>query len=220
MKTRSLSTLAAFAAALAGCASPMMLSTPLAWRPGDDPSDLRPVTAEFANGWGGTVQATGPDMSGQVYSAFEGQSLLVTPFTDARVDRSAIGANQEKNPPRPVTTPDDVAAFVTAHVVDVLRASRVPVVSVEGTRVLKGAIVEYFVREENRYNGTVMLDLTLTDASGGTLWHGTVHGAQSKWGRSFSADNYNENLSDALVRAVHQLLMDPAFLAAVHKKSK
>ncbi|MHB8420338.1 MAG: hypothetical protein ACYDCL_19880 [Myxococcales bacterium] len=205
------------AGALAACAAPRMLMTPLRWNPSDDMGELKVVKAEYSNGWGGTVQMTGPDMSDQVADAFAGQRLQIMPFTDARTIKNAIGQNLQDGAPRPVMTPDDVAAYVTRHVADVIRACRVQVVPTEGTRTLQGEVTEFFVREDNSYKASVMLRVTLTEASGQTIWTGSVHGEQNKWGKSFSADNYNEDLSDSLVRAVHQLLLDPAFLAAAHR---
>ena len=215
MKLSSLFALVAFA----GCASPKLLATPLNWNPSDDLNDLHVIVGEYHNGWGGTMEATGADMSGQVADAFAGQQLQVMPLTDARTNKD-IGQNLQKDAPRPVTTPDNVADFVTAHVGDVLKACRVPVATAGGTRILKGELNEYFVKEDSRYDGSVVIRFTLTDAQGHELWSGTEHGEQNKFGRSFEADNYNENLSDATVRAVHALLMDKAFLAAVHKGTK
>jgi hypothetical protein len=206
------------ALALAACGGAKMISTPLHWSPTDDLNDLHQVTGQTNTGFlGATVDVTGPDMSGQVMDAFSGQSVQIMPLADTRTQKDAIGSNVEKSDPRPVTTKDDVALFVTEHVGDVLKACHVNVVSGGGSRVLKGEVLEYFTKEDNRYNASATLKFTLTDAGGKEIWSGLVVGKQNKFGHSFSADNYNECLSDALVRAVHQLLTNQAFLTAVHK---
>lgn len=211
----------AAAVALAGCApTKTMISTPLTWNPSDDVAGLHAVTATISNGWGGTLEETGPDLTGQVVDAFLGQKLQVLPFTDARAHKDAIGQNLQNSQPRPVTTTDNVADFVTAHVTTVLKACHAPVVTGGATRLLKGEVAEYFVKEDNQYDGNVLLHFTLTDAAGSQLWSGSVLGHESEHGRSFSADDYNQDLSDSLIRAVHKLLMDPAFLLAVHKGTK
>src|ERR1700756_5324910 len=63
-------------------------------------------------------------------------SLQVADFTDKRDDHAAIGENREDPQPRPVTTRDDVAHYVTDHVREMLRNTRVHVVDTGGKAVL------------------------------------------------------------------------------------
>ena len=217
----TIATLAA-AASLGACRGhASLINTPLTWNPSDDIGDLHQVLGEvhYAYGWGTTAQATGPDMSGQVADAFAGQQLQLMPLVDNRTVKD-IGSNTQDAPPRPVMTQDNVADFVTTHISEILKACRVPVVNSGGSRILKGELNEFFVHEDNKYAGSTIIHFVLTDAAGHEIWSGTIRGSQDKWGRSFEAENYTENLSDATVRAVHQLLMDPGFLAAAHKGSK
>jgi hypothetical protein len=203
---------------LAACGgSQSMINTPLNWKPSDDPSDFHTVSAEIKNSWGMTgATISGPDNLPKIMAAFTGQKVQVMPFVDNRQVKDSIGANKENSTPRPVTTPDDVARFVSMHAEDVLRAAQIAVVPGGASRILSGELVQFFVTEDNRYNATVTLNLTLTDSAGKVLWQGPAVGQQNKFGHSFDASNYNEALSDAVVRALHTLLINDQFLAAVH----
>ena len=109
-----------------------------------------------------------------------------------------------------------MSLYISMHTEDVLRAAQIAVVPGGASRILSGEVVQFFVTEDNRYNATVTLNLTLTDNAGKVLWQGPAVGQQNKFGHSFDASNYNEALSDAIVRAFHALLMNDQFLAAVH----
>ncbi|MHB8419063.1 MAG: SH2 domain-containing protein [Myxococcales bacterium] len=177
-----------------GCAhSPSSLALTLTWSPSSDPGDVPSTSME----------------------AFVGQTLQILPFTDARTVKE-IGANHEESAPRPVITPDDVAAYLTSRAAIVLQASHVNVVPAGGTRLLQGAVNQFFVKEDNTYNGTVVMTFTLTNAQGKTLWQGVATGHSKRFGHSFDPGNYNECLSEATIEVFHDLLKNPDFLAAAH----
>jgi len=148
----------------------------------------------------------------------ENAKLQVDRLADNRENRGFIGQNSEKQPPRKVTTPDDVSAFVTDHMKSVISGAGINVVDSGGTAILKGEIKQFFVDETETYKGDVRLRLTLTNPAGKVLWTGTTGGAVSRFGRSYKAENYYETLSDSLIDATYHLLQDAGFRKALAGK--
>lgn len=134
---------------------------------------------------------------------------------DNRSDSGLIGRNTEKLPPRNVTTPDNVAAFVNEHLSQLISSTGLIEVDSNGTSVLKAEILQFFVQESEIYNGEVRLKVTLIDRSGNPVWTGITSGASTRFGRSYSAENYYETLSDSLIEAVHHLMQNANFRRAL-----
>lgn len=84
---------------------------------------------------------------------------------------------------------------------------------------LAGKLVRFTVNEGNKpvgsvYNANVQLSFALKNAKGETLWEGNGPGDATRYGRSRSADNCNEVLSDALKEAYSAVLAEPALQEA------
>lgn len=142
---------------------------------------------------------------------FGAVKLQVEPFTDKREDPALIGRNMNKVPIRVVSTREDVPRFVTYQVKQLLSAAGLDVVESGGTMMMKGEVKKFFVEETNRYNATVELRISLTDADGKVLWVVETTGTSSRYGIGYKAGNYYEVLSDALIGAVHEVLRNPNF---------
>jgi len=63
------------------------------------------------------------------------------------------------------------------------------------------------VEEREEYRGRVALALTVNDAAGKQVWSGQVVGRAKTWGRSYSAQNYLEVLSNSLLDAIDELFV-------------
>ena len=138
--------------------------------------------------------------------------LHVDTFVDTRINPSLIAENREKpEKPLPVTTSSDVAAFVTEHVKDTLHAAGLNVVDGPGALTLSGEIRQFFVTETSTYHSELSLVLHLKDAHGKEIWSGAAAGSTQRFGRSYTAENYYETLSDAVLRATQNLLSNAAF---------
>jgi hypothetical protein len=173
----------------AGVSAALLERVPLQWRP---TSDLQL----------GTVQMT------QAAIQFE-------PFQDARENRQAIGENDEDDKPKPVTTTDDVGAFVGSHMRDLFQRAGLKVVDGGGDVILRGEVRQFFVRETNTYKSEVGVQLTVVSRDGRTLWSGLASGEATRFGRSYKAENYYEVLSDGVVNTVSSMLGSPEFQAAL-----
>jgi Uncharacterized lipoprotein len=140
--------------------------------------------------------------------------VQVAKFTDTRPDPTKIGENTEDSPARPVTTNDDVAAFISTNVTDTLRSYGFKLVPDGGDVIVRGEVLEFMVRESNTYKGEVRLKATV-ERAGKPVWTGVVSGSSSRFGRSYKADNYYETLSDAILGAASNLASDPGFHQAL-----
>ena len=138
------------------------------------------------------------------------QVLEVGSFVDARPERGLVGKNVEKGGGGTVSTGDDVGTFVQDQLVKIFGANGIKL-GAGATRVLTGEVQRFFVTEENTYDTDVAIKFRLADSSGRELWQGVGEGHSHRFGRSFSADNYQEALSSALFEAVKDLLANPDF---------
>jgi hypothetical protein len=176
----------------AGCTHATTLQVPLVWR-GENVVDL----------------------SSDVLTAFTDQSVDVFVVSDQRTRLPGeIGENIEEPSPRPVTTRDDVLAFITSCGERLFRMNGLRV-HANASRLIRLDVLEFFVSEEHTYQGRVVLGVTLVNKSGDTLWRGTVKGASHRIGRSMSGENYEESLTSATVDAFKELLDRRDFQQAV-----
>jgi len=136
-------------------------------------------------------------------------------FEDARADKAAIGENREDDAhPKPVTTRDDVGAFVSSHMRELF--DRAGLKTVDGAGVtIRGEVRKFFVRETGTYKAEVAVHLTVIGRDGGTLWSGLASGEATRFGRSYKLENYDEVLSDALVNTVSSMLQSAQFQKAL-----
>ena len=141
-------------------------------------------------------------------------------FQDVRENKEAIGENREDEQPKPVTTTDDVGAFVSRHMRDLLDKAGLKTVDSDGAVTIKGEVKQFFVRETGTYKSTVAIHLTVVGPDGETLWSGTASGDATRFGRSYKAENYYEVLSDAVVNTVSSMLQSPELQKALsgHRK--
>lgn len=169
--------------------TPLLEHVPLRWRA---TSDLKLGTMEMAQ-----------------------TPIQVEPFQDARSNPETIGENREDEPPKPVTTNDDVGAFVSKHLRDLLDKGGLKTVDSDGAVIIKGEVKQFFVRETSTYKSTVAIHLTVMSRDGQTLWSGTASGDATRFGRSYKLENYYEVLSDALVNTVSSMLQSPELQKAL-----
>ena len=127
-------------------------------------------------------------------------------FRDVRDNKNAIGENLEDKQPKPVTTTDDVGAFVRTHMRGLFDQAGLKVVDSNGTVTIKGEVRQFFVRETDTYNSAVVVHVAIVARDGHTLWSGLASGDAKRFGRSYKLENYYEVLSDAIVNTVSSML--------------
>ena len=167
----------------------LLENIPLEWRP---TSELRLGTAQMT-----------------------ASPVRVASFTDARDNKQAIGENTEDSEPKPVTTSDDVGAFVSTHIRQLLDQAGIKTVDSNDGVTIQGEVKKFFVREGETYKSEVAVHLTVIDQNGRTLWNGLASGEATRFGRSYKAENYYEVLSDAVVNTVSSMLQAADFQKAL-----
>jgi|SRR6185437_9197706 hypothetical protein len=196
MKHRFLTLVGAFVCAAALAAPKLLENIPLKWSPTQGFAELGPV-----------------DVSGPLLTA----KIHFEPFSDTRQNPYLIAENREKAQPRPVTTNQNVADFVTLHLKDTVHGAGVNVVEDGGDVSVSGEISEFFVAETNQYHGNLSM-LVHVKVKGKEVWSGVITGAAENFGRSYKADNYYETISNMVQSAAHNLLASAAFHDAVTKR--
>jgi hypothetical protein len=166
-----------------------LVNVPLEWKP---TSDLRLGSTQMT---AATVQ-------------FE-------PFKDERDTPQKIGENREDDKPKPVTTQDDVGAFVSKHMRELFTKAGIKTVDAGGDVIVRGEVRQFFVRETRTYQGEVAVHLTVVGKDGATLYSGVAPGDANRFGRSYLLENYYEVLSDALVNATSSTLQSGEFQKAL-----
>ena len=130
-------------------------------------------------------------------------------FKDVRERPELIGENREdedKGQVKPVTTADDVGAFVSTHMRELFKQAGLNTVDSNGAVIIKGEVKKFFVRETSTYQAEVAVHITIVGSNGATLWSGIATGDAKRFGRSYLLENYYEVLSDAVVNAVSSML--------------
>jgi hypothetical protein len=176
--------------ALDGHAAAVLLThMPLKWKP----------TSELASG---TM-----DM--------DATTIRFEPFQDVRNDKEKVGENLEDEAPKPVTTTDDVGAFVSSHMRQMFDRAGLKTVDGDAAVTIKGEVRQFFARETSTYNSQVEVQLIVVDRDGNTIWKGIASGEATRFGRSYKIENYYEVLSDAVVNTVSSLLRSAEFRKAL-----
>lgn len=175
-----------------------------------------PLT-DVALAWKPTKTPTEMGLAAVNLLPFQGRTVAVPPFGDARADPTLLGENREhekRGEILKVTTKADVPAWITAQTRRFLASTGLPLGEGAPTVTLAGEVVSFFVTEGENYLGDVRLKVTLRK-DGRVLWSGMAVGASNHFGRSYKLDNYQETLSDSLQEAWISLLRSPGFLEAL-----
>jgi len=141
--------------------------------------------------------------------------VTIATFTDGRDNRGVIGENTEDDEPKLVTTSDDVGAFVSTHIRQLFNQAGIKTVDSNGVVTIQGEVKRFFAREGDTYRSEVVINLTVIDQDGKTLWKGLASGEATRFGRSYKVENYYEALSDAVVNTVSSMLQAADFQRAI-----
>jgi hypothetical protein len=137
-------------------------------------------------------------------------------FKDVRERPELIGENREdEDKVKPVTTSDDVGAFVSTHMRDLFKQAGFNIVDSNGSVIIQGEVRQFFVRETTTYQSEVAVHITVVGPDGTKLWSGVASGDAKRFGRSYVLENYYEGLSDAIVNTVSSMVQSPEFEKAL-----
>jgi hypothetical protein len=134
-------------------------------------------------------------------------------------DKATIGVNREEHNNIPVRASGSpsVPEFVAKAARDEIRSSTLATTEdmAQCTHTLDLDILTFNVLEDNMFNAEVRLEARLVDPTGKELWRGSGSGTSKTFGRSRSAENYNQTLSNSIKIAMAQILGDADFKKAL-----
>lgn len=146
--------------------------------------------------------------------------VWINPVIDRHPEGSQIGVSQEEDDAPVYFGPNGLppADFVRAALVPVLSAYAVPVAADTNTHthVLQVEMNRFWTVEGSKYQATIGGSVVLADRAGQILWRGEVVGNSTRWGRTFTAINYQQAFSDAALDFGGKLALDPGFRAAMN----
>ncbi len=148
--------------------------------------------------------------------------VYVAPVQDGRTEKDRIGENRENTPPTPVYGDSSPTEFVRTAVVEQLKNDGVTIVqSADGAdAVLAMTLNRFWAQESPNYDAQVILAVEVRNRGGAALWSGTTSGHDGTFGRSLSAENYQQVLSNALANAVSGLVAKPQFQEALRPQAQ
>jgi hypothetical protein len=139
-------------------------------------------------------------------------------FTDTRENPTLVAENREKAKVRSLTTSTDVPAFVSDHMKDSVHGAGLDIVDSGADINVSGEIRKFFVTETGTYNGEISVLIHVKNNAGKELWTGIISGDATRWGRSYSAQNYFETLSNTILSATYNLLNNAGFRDSLAKR--
>ncbi len=178
---------------------PLLKDIPLIWNPTEDVRTFKPVDL----------------------TKFQNIHFMIKPFKDFRKNPAEIGVNIERKSASqdlPVTTKDNVALWLTFNFSRTLSNFGVDVVQDKGNLTLEADILNFFVTEKSIYKGLVGLKVRLLSKSNAVLWEEMISGDATRFGRSYTAPNYYEALSNSVIYAAYSLLKNESFQRVVQKE--
>ncbi len=151
----------------------------------------------------------------------QGTSVFIAQIVDKRqVQNGALlGVSAESKPETPVYNapggqmPTELLRNVMARELTTL-GFVITADPVAATHTLQLQLDQFWVAEGNVYQGTVAGQAWLIDRTGTTRWQGPFTGKSNRWGRSQSADNYIEAISDATLDSAANLATNAEMRAA------
>jgi hypothetical protein len=154
-------------------------------------------------------------------NAFAGDSTQSTVYigavTDRRGRKQQVGENVEESAPRPIYSKGDPMTFVRDATRLLFQRGGVQVVDSDASaeRIVTVDLNTFWARESDVYMSDISATYYVKDRSGKELWKGTVSGTAKTWGRSLSAENYQQVFSDGTLKMIEGLLSNAGFREAL-----
>lgn len=136
-------------------------------------------------------------------------------FEDRRSNPDQIGENSEKAAPVPAkASPGEVTASLAKAFNREFRRAGLNVVDSreKAERILEVTLQNLWVQEKNTFDASVVARVEVKDKSGKVLAAEGFKGAKSRWGSSYSPEEYRKAISDAYLELIKNMFKDEAFM--------
>jgi hypothetical protein len=147
-----------------------------------------------------------------------GSSIFISPVTDKRKNPDQIGENNENPKVVPAkASPQEVLASVeTAFRKEFTRAGLNVVDSKEkAQRIVEVSLLNLWVAEKNTFDAAVAANVEVKDQGGKVLDSQGFKGTATRWGSSYSQDEYRKAISDAVVELLKNMFNNDAFIKSL-----
>ena len=151
-------------------------------------------------------------------TAMQGRGRVYVPAVqDARPQQDRIGENRESSPAIPIYAGSSPTLFVREALIEQLKANGVAVADSANAAdaIVVVTLNRFWAEESPNYDAQIVLAVEVRGRDGAVRWSGTTSGNDGTFGRSLSAENYQQVLSNALVNAVAVLVAKPQFQQAL-----
>jgi len=143
------------------------------------------------------------------------QKLFIKPVVDERnIEPNHLGKNIEDDIPYFIcTSKNNPSEFIAQAFQKSFSALGVNLVDQmdQADLILQVTLKEFWVVEENKYRATLNVIVDASDRSKKILWRGPIFEESRDWGRSLTAEHYNNAFSNATLRVVQSLINNPEF---------
>jgi hypothetical protein len=147
-----------------------------------------------------------------------GSAIFISPITDKRKDPDQIGENNE-NPkvvPAKASPQEVLSSMETAFKKEFAGAGLNVVDSKEkAQRVIDISLTRLWVAEKNTFDAAVVTQVEVKDKDGKVLDSQSFKGTATRWGSSYSADEYRKAVSDAVVELLKNMFDNDAFMKSL-----
>ena len=142
---------------------------------------------------------------------------------DTRSDPRNIGENVENKDKKILiqTSNDNEAGdFVRSALIKEFRSKNFPVEDQAGlaSKIITGTLVKFWTVETSNYDSQIQLKLEVKDKTGRVYYSHNYTGMGKNRGRSLSAENYYECMSNSMTSVIDGLFADRDFLNALSEK--
>jgi hypothetical protein len=147
-----------------------------------------------------------------------GSSIYISPIIDKRNNPDQIGENSENPKVVPAkASPQEVLSFMeAAFKKEFTRAGLNVVDSKEkAQRIVEVSLLNLWVAERNTYDATVVTNVEVKDKAGRVLGRQGFRGTKSRWGTSYSSEEYRKAVSDAVVELLKSMFNNDAFIKSL-----
>jgi hypothetical protein len=144
--------------------------------------------------------------------------IFIAPIIDKRKNPDQIGENNENPKLIPAkASPQEVLASVeTAFKKEFARAGLNVVDTKEkAQRIIDVTLMNLWVAERSTFDAAVVANVEVKDQGGKVLDSQGFKGAATRWGSSYSQDEYRKAISDAVVELLKNMFNNDAFVKSL-----
>ncbi len=147
--------------------------------------------------------------------AIKNTPLYFASFHDQRKSPDQIGENREKGTSVPAkSSPQGVMSSLEKAFKQGFSRAGLNVVESQdqAQRIMVVTLQNLWVEEKNTFDAVVVANVEVKDRSGKVLASEGFKGAKSRWGSSYSPEEYRKAISDAYMEMINNIFRNDAFM--------